>query len=130
MADYASFRQRLDGVLRTLDVKQVQKFMQDEGQWDKGTPADPQFAMYMMIAGSLTLNELHGKASEWLLANGHEEEAQAVLGRQKRAGSGDGKSQRPRPGGGGSQAGRGNGQNRGGSRQGGRENLGKGKERN
>jgi hypothetical protein len=123
MADYASFRQRLDAVLRTLDVKQVQKFMQDEGQWDKGTPTDPQFAMYMMIAGSLTLNELHGKASEWLLANGHEEEAQAVLGRQKSAGGG-GKSQRSRPGGRGSQAGRGNGQNRGGQQAGRRREFG------
>ncbi len=26
MTDYANFRQRLDAVLRTLDVKQVQRF--------------------------------------------------------------------------------------------------------
>jgi len=48
MADYASFRQRLDSVLRTLDVKQVQDFLVAEGQWSPGAPADPEFAMWMV----------------------------------------------------------------------------------
>ncbi len=34
MADYANFRQRLDVVLRTLDVKLAQKFLIDEKLWD------------------------------------------------------------------------------------------------
>jgi adenylate cyclase len=33
MADYANFRQRLDNVLRTLDVKQVRGFLIAERQW-------------------------------------------------------------------------------------------------
>ena len=47
MADYASFRQQLDAVLRTRDVKQVQDFLIAEGQWSEGQPADPEFAMWM-----------------------------------------------------------------------------------
>jgi hypothetical protein len=83
MADYASFRQELDTVLRTLDVKQVQDFLIAKGQWSPGVPADPEFAMWLMIAGSATLQDLHGRAREWLVSHGHEAEAQAVLGRAK-----------------------------------------------
>jgi hypothetical protein len=46
MTDYANFRQRLDAVLRTLDVKQVSKFLIAENQWDEGAPPDPEFAMW------------------------------------------------------------------------------------
>lgn len=48
MTEYASFRQRLDSVLRTLDVKQVQDFLIAEGQWQRGQPSDPEFAMWMV----------------------------------------------------------------------------------
>ncbi|MDQ6660975.1 MAG: hypothetical protein M3Z24_08425 [Chloroflexota bacterium] len=84
MADYASFRQRLDAVLRTLDVKQVQDFLIAERQWSPGTPADPEFAMWMMIAGSSTLRNLHEQARNWLMDHGHETEANALLAREKR----------------------------------------------
>ena len=47
MAEYASFRQKLDAVLRTLDVKRIQSFLIAEGQWSPGTPAEPEFAMWM-----------------------------------------------------------------------------------
>ncbi|HEU5229967.1 MAG TPA: hypothetical protein VFU49_19260 [Ktedonobacteraceae bacterium] len=83
MADYSSFRQRLDAVLRTLDVKQVSDFLIAEKQWDEGTPADPEFAMWMMIAGAPTLGELHERARQWLVSHGHEAEANAVAGRGK-----------------------------------------------
>jgi hypothetical protein len=83
MTDYASFRQELDTVLRTLDVKQVQGFLITKGQWSPDVPADPEFAMWLMIAGSATLQDLHGRAREWLVSHGHEAEAQAVLGRAK-----------------------------------------------
>jgi len=89
MADYADFRQRLDLVLRTLDVRQVREFLIAEGQWQPGTPADPEHAMWMMIAGSPTLRDLHEQARKWLLSHGHEADAEAVLGR----GSGDGRKQ-------------------------------------
>ena len=75
MADYASFRQRLDAVLRTRDVKQVQDFLIAEKQWSEGQPADAEFAMWMMIAGSPTLRDLHTQAQAWLMSHGHEEEA-------------------------------------------------------
>lgn len=81
MTDYTSFRQRLDAVLRTRDVKQVQEFLIAEGQWQTGQPADAEFAMWMMIAGSATLRELHEQARQWLVNHGHEAEASMVLNR-------------------------------------------------
>ncbi len=92
MTDYADFRQRLDAVLRTLDVKQVREFLIAEGQWQPGTPTDPEAAMWMMIAGSPTLRDLHARAGEWLIAHGHENEAQAILGRSKKQQQRPGKS--------------------------------------
>lgn len=80
-----SFRQRLDAVLRTLDVKQVQDFLVAEGQWSPGQPADPEFAMWMMIAGSPSLHNLHEQARQWLINHGHEADAEAVLGAGKRS---------------------------------------------
>ncbi len=91
MPDYTSFRQHLDEVLRTLDVKRVSEFLIAEKQWQPGQPADPAYAMWMMIAGSQTLRDLHGQARQWLVAHGHEEEANAVLNRGKGKGSNQGK---------------------------------------
>jgi hypothetical protein len=91
MPDYTSFRQRLDEVLRTLDVKQVSDFLIAEKQWQPGQPTDPTYAMWMMIAGSPTLRDLHGQARQWLVAHGHEEEANAVLNRGKGKGGSQGK---------------------------------------
>ena len=93
MTDYANFRQRLDAVLRTLDVKQVQDFLIAEKQWQVGQPADPEFAMWMMIAGSQTLRDLHGEARKWLVSHGHEADAEAVLKRGKGAGGKQGKKE-------------------------------------
>jgi hypothetical protein len=83
MTEYANFRQRLDAVLRTLDVKQVSELLIAEKQWQAGQPADVEFAMWMMIAGSPTLRDLHGQARQWLVGHGHEDEANAVLRREK-----------------------------------------------
>src|SRR5712691_7530179 len=94
MADYANFRQRLDAVLRTLDVKQVSDFLIAEKQWQAGQPADPTYAMWMMIAGSQTLRDLHEQARKWLVSHGHEAEADAVLGKGKSAGGKRGKGGR------------------------------------
>ncbi len=94
MADYANFRQRLDAMLRTLDVKQVQDFLIAEGQWSPGSPADPEFAMWMMIAGSKTLLDLHEQARKWLVSHGHGADAEAVLRRGKGAGDKQGKKGR------------------------------------
>ena len=96
MTQYANFRQRLDAVLRTLDVQQVQKFLIDEKQWNAAAlPADPEFSMYMMIAGSATLRDLHERARVWLVGHGHADDAQAVLGKKPEAGgTGKGGGQR------------------------------------
>lgn len=94
MSDYTSFRQRLDEVLRTLDVKQVSSFLIAEKQWQSGHPSDPEFAMWMMIAGSPTLHDMHEQARQWLIAHGHQEEANAVLSKGKSAGGG--KTSKPR----------------------------------
>jgi hypothetical protein len=92
---YSNFRQRLDAVLRTRDVKQVQDFLIAEGQWGPGTPANAEFAMWMMIAGSQTLQNLHEEARKWLVSHGHESDAEAVLRRGRGAGSKQGKKGRP-----------------------------------
>ena len=86
MADYSSFRQRLDAVLRTRDVNRIREFLIAEGQWQAGQPADPEFAMWMMIAGSPTLQDLHERAREWLVSHGHEEDAKTFLTRGEKQG--------------------------------------------
>jgi hypothetical protein len=40
--------------------------------------------MWMMIAGSATLRNLHDRAREWLISYGHEADANAVLRKEKR----------------------------------------------
>src|SRR5579859_1999090 len=106
MTEYANFRQGLDAVLRTLDVKQVSEFLIAEGQWERGAPADPEFAMWMMIIGSSALEYLHERARLWLMEHGHEAEARAVQSKGSRPGSSSAKGgqqsrggQRGKPGG-------------------------------
>jgi hypothetical protein len=95
MTEYANFRQRLDAVLRTLDVKQVSEFLIAEGQWSPGQPADPEFAMWMMIAGSPTLRNLHAQAHTWLVSHGHEQDAKIfVKGDKQSQGRGTKKKKR------------------------------------
>ena len=91
MDDYTSFRQQLDTVLRTRNLKQVQDFLIAQKQWQVGQPADPEFAMWMMIAGSQTLQDLHEEARKWLVSHGHEADADAVLRRDRGVGSKQGK---------------------------------------
>jgi len=40
--------------------------------------------MWMMIAGSPTLKDLHSQARTWLLSHGHAEDAQAFLTEDKK----------------------------------------------
>ena len=94
MADYANFRQHLDAILRTRDVKQVQDFLIAEGQWSPGTTANAEFAMWMMIAGSSTLRDLHEQARRWLVSHGHADDADAVLKRGKSSGNKQGKGKK------------------------------------
>ncbi len=98
MTEYVSFRQRLDAVLRTLDVKQVQEFLIAEKQWSEGQPSDPTFAMWMMVAGSPSLRHLHDRAYEWLLSHGHEADAAAFLARDKKLSTKEGANRGKRGG--------------------------------
>jgi hypothetical protein len=91
VTDFVSFRQQLDAVLRTRDVQQVRNFLIAREQWSEELPADPEFAMWMMIAGSQTLRDLHEQARKWLVSHGHEADAEAVLRRGKGAGGKQGK---------------------------------------
>jgi hypothetical protein len=84
MTAYENFRQRLDAVLRTLDVNKVREFLITEKQWSADAPADPEFAMWLMIIGSPTLSDLHEQAREWLMTHGHAEEARIFLTRGKK----------------------------------------------
>jgi hypothetical protein len=85
MTEPTNFRQRLDAVLRTLDVEQVSKFLIAENQWSPDTPADPELAMWMMIAGSSSLRDLHPRAIQWLSSHGHSEEASIFQAREKKS---------------------------------------------
>lgn len=97
MTDYASFRQRLDAALRTRDVQQVKDFLIAENQWSSDVPGDPEFAMWLMIAGTPTLKELHTEARHWLVTHGHEEAAEAVLRRTQGSGKVGGGQQNRKP---------------------------------
>src|SRR5947209_16008862 len=94
MTEYATFRQRLDAVLRTLDIKQVSDFLIAEKQWSPGTPADPEFAMWIMVAGRPTLHDLHDCAYEWLMSHGHEEDAKRFLNQGSKTGTGGQRQQK------------------------------------
>lgn len=81
MSEHVNFRQRLDQILRTRDVRQVRAFLVEEGQWSLDQPADPEYAMWLMIAGSPNLKDFHAEARQWLIQHGHSEAADAVAGR-------------------------------------------------
>lgn len=89
--DYASFRQRLDAALRTRDVHQVRAFLIEADQWSQDQPTDPEYAMWLMIAGTPTLNDLHAEARQWLIQHGHAEAADAVSGRGQKSNQSSGK---------------------------------------
>ncbi len=79
--NYQSFRQRLDAVLRRKDPAALSAFLIAEGQWQPGDASRAEFALWMMIAASPALADLHEEARQWLLSHGHEAEAQAIMGR-------------------------------------------------
>lgn len=74
------FRQQLDAVLRERNPAALRAFLVGEGQWEPEALADEEAAMWMMIAASPVLADLHAEAERWLMAHGHEHEARAILG--------------------------------------------------
>lgn len=87
---YPEFRRKLDAVLRRRDAPALRQFLIEEGQWEADTTTDPERAMWMMIATSPALGDLHDEAVGWLADHGYAEEAQ-VLG-QRRAAGGHGRT--------------------------------------
>lgn len=85
--DYKAFRQRLDAVLRQTNPVVLRDFLIAEGQWQQDASNDAEAAMWMMIAASTALADLHDEARHWLLGNGHEAEANAIFGRRSGGGA-------------------------------------------
>lgn len=94
--DYKAFRQRLDAELRRRDPKALRAFLIAEGQWQPEQQTDTEAAMWMMIAASPALKDIHGEAERWLLTHGHEAEAGAILGARRGGGSGGSRAAQPK----------------------------------
>lgn len=88
--DYKAFRRRLDAELRRRDPEALRAFLIAEGQWQPEQQTDTEAAMWMMIAASPALKDIHGEAERWLVTHGHEAEAGAILGARRGGGSGGG----------------------------------------
>lgn len=80
---YSEFRSQLDSVLRKKDPEAVRRFLIERGQWDEGSANDVEHAMWMMIAGSPALQNLHAEAQNWLMQHGYQAEAEMLLERKK-----------------------------------------------
>ncbi len=81
---YPEFRHQLDSILRSKNPQTVRQFLVEQGQWDESFSGDVEHAMWMMIAGSPTLQELHTEAQDWLRRHGYQAEA-AMLREQTKA---------------------------------------------
>lgn len=80
-----TFRQRLDAILRQRNPSALRAFLIAQGQWESEARTDEEAAMWMMIAASPVLADLHAEAERWLMAHGHEHEARAILGGRRQA---------------------------------------------
>ena len=84
-ADYKAFRAKLDTVLRTRDAVRLRAFLVAEQQWTADAPIDAEAALWMMVATSKMLADMHDEARTWLMTHGHESEAQAIFGGTRNA---------------------------------------------
>ncbi len=80
---YPEFRSQLDNVLRSKKPEAVRQFLVEQGQWDEGRADDVEHAMWMMIAGSPALQNLHTEAQDWLMQHGYQDEAEMLRERPK-----------------------------------------------
>lgn len=78
---YNEFRVKLDAVLRQRDPAVLRAFLIAEGQWDADTATDAERALWLMIATSPALGDLHAAAFQWLTDHGYSAEVHALLGR-------------------------------------------------
>lgn len=80
---YPEFRSQLDQILRSKNPETVRQFLVGQGQWDEDFAGDVEHAMWMMIAGSPTLPELHNEAQNWLVQHGYQAEAELLRERRQ-----------------------------------------------
>ncbi|HKD75820.1 MAG TPA: hypothetical protein VKB76_10005 [Ktedonobacterales bacterium] len=86
MTNYTDFRRALDAVLRRRDPQALCDFLIERGQWEPDAVPDPAY-MWLMIAGSPALADLHAEAEVWLRAHGRVAQADEIaVRRQGRAG--------------------------------------------
>lgn len=78
---YGEFRAKLDAVLRQRDPAALRAFLVAEGQWEPDATTDPERALWLMIATSPALRELHAMAFQWLTGHGYTTEVNALRGR-------------------------------------------------
>jgi hypothetical protein len=93
--DYSAFRTRLDAILREKNSGRLRDFLVAQGQWPENVTTNVEAALWMMIATSPALADLHDEAERWLRTHGHETEVKAIFGERKttRAKPGKGKRQ-------------------------------------
>jgi len=82
---YPEFRRQLDTLLHTKDPQAVRQFLISQGQWSEDAQIDVERAMWMMIAGSPALQELHSEAHTWLISHGYEADASVLKVQEKPA---------------------------------------------
>ena len=75
---FSEFRTQLDNVLRSKNPEAVRHFLVEQDQWDEDFPGDVEHAMWMMIAGSPTLKDLHDEALAWLTQHNYQAEAEML----------------------------------------------------
>jgi len=83
MSTYDDFRAQLDAVLRQRDPQALRAFLVRAGQWPEASPEFPEQQMWMMIAGSPNLSDLHEEARTWLTAHGMGAQADLILGKRE-----------------------------------------------
>jgi hypothetical protein len=99
--DYQKFRSQLDAVLRQRDSALLRQFLIEQGQWTEDQQTDTEAALWMMIATSPALTDMHAEAERWLLSHGHEAEARAIFARRGNRGPAQARPRQPgAPGGG------------------------------
>ena len=77
----SDFRSQLDSILRSKNPEAVRQFLVAQGQWLEDTVIDGERAMWLMIAGSPALRDLHREAHDWLIGHGAQAEAEMLLER-------------------------------------------------
>jgi hypothetical protein len=81
--DYTVFRTRLDAILREKNPGRLRDFLVAQGQWPENATTNVEAALWMMIATSPALADLHAEAEGWLRTHGHETEVKAIFGERK-----------------------------------------------